>query len=505
VPTRQPIRHELGAAAAVGASKDAMAGFSRACRLVGMSELSLDLARRRNGLPASRLRGSLPKRVLTSGWTWVFVSALVIYTGALLWLFGDVARNLTTLSSQVTASLVRASLREAAWLALPTVLVWSVIFPLADRYRPQRLLVWFLSLGWGAAMAVFFSYYINSWAATHLGIEGTGDPSAGARAAIFVAPFVEEACKATVVFLIAIFARYRLFTRTSVIAIAGLSAAGFAFTENIVYYVRGIIYAALTPEAGDAKDAVAQMVALRGGWLAFGHPLFTTMTGIGIAVALHTRSKVVRVLAPLAGYATAAFLHMVFNSQATFADENDYGVIYFGVAVPVVLAAVAYVVRQILADGRRIESRLDDYVRLGWLLTSDPVVIARLRLRLWALLVAITWGGTRFVATLRLHNRLTELAFLRDGQVRGIYDRGAVSRERTLVEQAKALRPAAISDPRGMKLNLPRWRRRKPVKYGVPNYPGPTGSSGNWPVAVGSPQIDPGYPAVDPQWGPPRK
>ena len=46
-----------------------------------------------------------------------------------------------------------------------------------------------------------------------------------------MAPFVEEAAKATVLFLIAILARYRLTSQVSLIALAGLSGVGFAFTE----------------------------------------------------------------------------------------------------------------------------------------------------------------------------------------------------------------------------------------------------------------------------------
>ena len=42
----------------------------------------------------------------------------------------------------------------------------------------------------------------------------------------------------------------------------------------------------------------------------FGHPLFTAMTGIGLAVALRSKSKIVRIVAPLAGFCAAAFLHM---------------------------------------------------------------------------------------------------------------------------------------------------------------------------------------------------
>ena len=77
---------------------------------------------------------------------------------------------------------------------------------------------------------------------------------------------------------------------------------------------------------------------------------------------------------------------------------------------------------------------------------------------------------------------LTELAYLRDAEVRGIDGRSAITRERELVEKANTLRTSAISDPRGQKLNLPRWRRSKPVTYPVPSYPGPAGIGGNWPA-----------------------
>lgn len=428
------------------------------------------------GTPARR---SLPERVLKSGWTWLFLGALVVYAGTLAWLYADV---IGSMRASADAYVNPASIRQAAWLAVPTVAFWTVVFILTDRYRPQRFIVWFLTLGWGAAVAVFLSYHINTWAAGHLGIEGAGDPASGARAAIFVAPFVEEACKATVIFLIAIFARYRITSKVSAIVLAGLSAAGFAFTENIVYYARVIVFASTTIEAGDAEAALNQIVMLRGVYTAFGHPLFTMMTGIGIAVALRTHSKVVRVLAPLAGYCAAAFLHMLYNSQASMSDGNSQLMLYFLIALPMVLTAVVYVVRQVLAEGRRLRSRLYDYVQLGWLPTSDVDVFSRLRLRAWATIVAITRGWRCFVATVALQRTLTELAYLRDAEVRGIDGTTAIARERHLVEQANRLRSTAISDPRGQKLNLPRWRRAKPVTYPVPSYPGPAGIGGNWPA-----------------------
>ena len=418
------------------------------------------------------------ERVLKSGWTWLFIAALVVYTGALTWLYTDVVTQLKV-SADITVN--PASIRQAAALALPTVLFWTVVFGLTARYHPQRFIGWFVTLGWGAAIATVLAYNINDWAAGHLAVSGA-DPASGARVGVFVAPFVEEACKASVIFLIAIFARHRITSKVSAIVLAGLSAAGFAFTENILYYARVIVFASTTIEAGDADQALASIVMLRGVYTAFGHPLFTMMTGIGIAVALRTHSKVVRVLAPLAGYCAAAFLHMLFNSQVTVTDGSTQLILYFAVALPMVLSAVVYVVRQVLAEGRRLQARLNDYVQLGWLPPTDVIVFSRVRWRAWAPIVAVTRGWRCLLATLALQRTLTELAYLRDAEVRGIEGHLAITRERELVERANGLRATAISDPRGQKLNLPRWRRSKPVTYPVPSYPGPAGIGGNWPA-----------------------
>ncbi|MEE9965850.1 MAG: PrsW family intramembrane metalloprotease [Propionicimonas sp.] len=463
----------------------------------------VQVARRRNAIPASPAPGTLPlRRVLTSPWLWIAVGMLLVYTAALAWLFTDIVKNLSV--NEDTTGLNISAVQDAAWLAVPTVVFWSLVFLLVDRYRPQRLVVWLLALGWGGAMAVLISYYVNSWAAAHLGVQGAGDPASAARAAVFIAPFVEEAAKASVVFLLAIFFRYRLTSKLSTITLAGLSAAGFAFTENILYYARVIVYSSTTIQAGNADDALNSIVWLRGFWTSFAHPLFTVMTGIGIAVALRTHSKVVRVLAPLVGYLGAALLHMLYNSQATIAQGDSIYFLYFAVALPMLVGGGVYVVRQILAESRRVRSRLADYVQLGWLPPRDPEVMSRSRTRARAGAIAITRGWRCFVATIRLQRTLTELAYLRDGQVRGVLDAGSIPRERELVETANSLRATAIADPKGLKLNLPRWRRPKPVSYGAPNYPGPSGLAGSWPAPTSAFPNDFGPAAVKPNGGPPN-
>ncbi len=185
-----------------------------------------------------------------------------------------------------------------------------------DRFRPQRLWIWFMTLGWGACVATFVAAQVNSWAAGHLSILGDGDPASAARAAIYVAPWVEEACKGTVLFWLAILIRYQFVSRISGVVLAGLSGAGFAFVENILYYGRAYHYA--SQNIGVNPDQVLQQLfVLRGVKTFFGHPLFTSMTGIGLAIGIRSKSKVVRIVAPLAGYCAAAFLHMSFNTTAS--------------------------------------------------------------------------------------------------------------------------------------------------------------------------------------------
>ena len=152
----------------------------------------------------------------------------------------------------------------AAKYAAITAIPLSLLFLWADRFRPQRFWVWFMTIGWGACVATFISAQVNTWAAGHLSIVGDGDPASGARAAIYVAPFVEEATKATILFWLAILMRYQWVSRLSGIVLAGLSGAAFAFTENILYYGRAYRYAARTFGQVSPEEALEMTFKVRG-------------------------------------------------------------------------------------------------------------------------------------------------------------------------------------------------------------------------------------------------
>jgi RsiW-degrading membrane proteinase PrsW (M82 family) len=409
----------------------------------------------------------------------------------------------------------------AAKYAAITAIPLSLLFLWADRFRPQRFWVWLMTFGWGACVATFISAQVNTWAAAQLSIVGDGDPATGPRAAIYVAPFVEEAAKATVLFWLAILMRYQWVSRLSGIVLAGLAGAAFAFVENILYYGRAYRYAAQTFGEVPPLEALQSLFLLRGVMTFFGHPLFTAMTGIGLAVALRSKSKVVRVVAPLAGYCAAVFLHMAFNATASLVSGRNLLFIYLGVALPLVIGGIVFVVRQLFREGRLIRERLVDYVRLGWLPEGDPPALSRLRTRMRALWQAVFLGPESFFATVKVQRSLTELAYLRDAMARGLVDSIGMQREKLLLARVHELRSRAVIQP-AERAEYPALRRpallrrgaQAPLAYAPPSYPGPAGIGGNYPAPTAVPgvpvsatvplgQTATQYSEVDPNWKPP--
>jgi protease PrsW len=489
----------------------------------GRSPDALTRALRRNGIPRDPdLNHPLPKRLLKNKFFWLTVVMILVYATMLVLLYQQVVPD-RELPGGTLPGLGTEAIPIAVKYAAITAIPLSLLFLWADRFRPQRFWVWLMTFGWGACVATFISAQVNTWAAQHLSIIGDGDPATAARAAIYVAPFVEEASKATVLFWLAILMRYQWVSRLSGIVLAGLSGAAFAFTENILYYGRVYRYAARTFGEVPPLEALQNLFVMRGVITCFGHPLFTAMTGIGLAIALRSKSKIVRVVAPLAGFSVAAFLHMAFNTSASLFQGSSLLFIYLGVALPLVIGMIIFVVRQLYREGRLIRERLVDYVRVGWLPEADPQAMSRLRTRLRALWHAVFAGPETFVATIRMQRAITELAYLRDALTRGIIDDTGRVREKELLAKIRSIRRKAIIQPEGRAAypSLGRRRTSAIAAYPPPSYPGPAGLSGNYPALTafpaptGLPQGAPAtasvplghsatqYSEVDPTWKPP--
>lgn len=321
----------------------------------------------------------------------------------------------------------------AAILPVPVLIA---CFLWLDRYEPEPLKYLIFCFGWGAFVSTAASLNVNGLAADRF--EDWGLPDA--LVAVLVAPFIEELTKALGPILLLIFRRREFSGVTDGIVYCGLSAIGFAMVENI-FYIGGHGYAAGAEQYGRATGATLAFAIfiMRILLTGFAHPLFTSMTGVGLGIAARAADRRIRFLAPLAGLLLAMMLHGTWNLMPSLAVATGQGLIllygYIGVMVPIFLGMVGLAVWLRGWEGRLTERTLPDYVRAGWL--SPPEVAAlgslgrRHAARRWARRVA---GDAGLKAMRGYQFSATRLALLRDGMLRGL-DTKPAERARTAAEE----------------------------------------------------------------------
>ncbi len=193
-----------------------------------------------------------------------------------------------------------------------------------DRFEaePTRYLV--MAFLWGALIAVLIAMTLNTAGQLVLWGSIPADESL-ALTAVFVAPVVEEAAKGLLILLVWRFARREFDGVTDGMVYAGVTAAGFAFTENIQYLALAW--------AEHGQDGLTATFIGRCLLSPFAHPMFTICTGIGIGIAATSRKGWVRWVAPLTGYAIAVIAHAVWNLAAVSGGKGLFAV-YLVVEVP---------------------------------------------------------------------------------------------------------------------------------------------------------------------------
>ena len=214
---------------------------------------------------------------------------------------------------------------------------------------------------------------INSSAAL-IADEVLGRGSGDVVGAVAIAPIVEEAVKGVFLVGLLIFRRREFDGIVDGIVYAGLVAAGFAFTENILYFGRAFTEEGPVGQAG----GVFAVLVMRGVLSPFAHPLFTAMTGIGAGIASNSRNPVVRIVAVLIGYALAVTLHALWNGSASLQGGEAFIGVYAFIMVPLFLAMIAVVVWQRRREQRIVIEQLPGFAQAGWIAPSEIALLSSL-------------------------------------------------------------------------------------------------------------------------------
>ncbi|MEU6084192.1 PrsW family intramembrane metalloprotease [Streptomyces sp. NPDC047108] len=348
--------------------------------------------------------------------------------------------TLLALCGLVILALVREQTGTEGFLAglglavLPVPLMIAA-FRWIDRVEPEPWRNLAFAFAWGACaatlMAIIANGFATEWIATR--VEPSSPTEAQTWGATVIAPVVEESAKGAALLLLFVFRRRDFDGIVDGVVIAGITATGFAFTENILYL--GNAFGEDQALGSSGISVTAATFFIRIVMSPFAHPLFTALTGIGFGIAaLATpRQRARRVLVPLAGLLTAIVLHAVWNGSATVGGLGFIAV-YGMFMVPVFGLLIWLVVWSRGSELKTVRAQLPAYVAAGWLMPPEPQALASMRARSLARSVARRHHGKDAArAVAEYESFATTLAFLRQRAHRGTAGADFVAREQELL------------------------------------------------------------------------
>jgi RsiW-degrading membrane proteinase PrsW (M82 family) len=300
-------------------------------------------------------------------------------------------------------------------LAFVPVLPVLSTFLWVDRYEPEPRGYIVFSLVWGASVAALLALLVNKASITLLSASGGREV-----AAVWVAPWFEEAAKGAAVVLVLLLRRREFDGVVDGIVMAGLSGLGFAFMENILYFGRAFTTGKADHGPIGGIFLVGVVFTLRAVFAPFAHPMFTAAFGVGLGLAAQAARPWQRVVAPALGFLTAVVLHAAWNLSVV-SGLRGFVTAYIVVMVPVFLAFVGLVLWARRREQGIIARQLPAYAAAGWLTAGEVPTLASLAARQRMRLLAGRTGGRRAATAAKAYQHVaTELAFLRHRASRGM-------------------------------------------------------------------------------------
>jgi len=211
----------------------------------------------------------------------------------------------------VASVFFRALFLSSLLALVPIAVLWFL-----DRRERERPWLFAVAFFWGACIATalalpfntVFSLIVDAWVAQHPVITQVLGPDAATMlSAPISAPIVEELVKALGVLAIFWLLRPEFDNMRDGFVYGALVGLGFTWFEAPLYVAQGY-----------AEFGVAPWGAQLGWRYALfgfgGHAMFTGIFGIFLGVAVQTRRRWLRILAPIAGFVLALAAHFLNNA-----------------------------------------------------------------------------------------------------------------------------------------------------------------------------------------------
>jgi RsiW-degrading membrane proteinase PrsW (M82 family) len=309
----------------------------------------------------------------------------------------------------------------AATLPVPLYLVLVLWI---DRYESEPPWLLALTFFWGALVAVFIAFVLNTASGITVAAITDSMKAAETFAAVISAPIVEESAKSIILFIVFFWKRDEFDGVIDGIVYAAMVGLGFAMTENIQYYGKAMLE--------NGGSGLSGVFIIRGMFAPFSHPLFTSLTGIGLGIARQSRNTFVKLVTPIVGLLAAICMHSIWNGSAAVFGGPIFLLTYILLMVPAFFIMLVVIFLALRREGQIVREFLLTEFQAGLFTTQEYNQLCTIRGRMGASFNAFSKGGLSHWRACREFNQMaSELAFHRSRVARGILTRNAREREAT--------------------------------------------------------------------------
>lgn len=331
---------------------------------------------------------------------------------------------------------------DAIIMAFPALVPLGIVLTVVwwlDRWEPEPFPLMLLALLYGSGASILGTLLTGNFmlqVATAV-LRARGDVNG--YAVVVQGPVIEEVIKCLGILLILLIARRELGGPVDGFIYAALIGAGFAFTENIVYFANH----------GGTQLEFVWLLVVRGILSPFAHVLFTGLAGMAVGWAARRGGRARIASAFMLGLAAAILSHAFWNGGSVMVlpllgldPREPFGwiVFYALTQVPVFLLLARVLLWLVDRDRLMTRHRLEEYRDAGWFTENEITIITDWDARVRALRWSRAHGPEAERAVEGFIQDATRLAFAREHASIDKRDPDRRTVERALLEEVRERR-----------------------------------------------------------------
>ena len=186
------------------------------------------------------------------------------------------------------------------------MLLYAWILYLLDRYEKEPIKILLGVFFWGAIFAAGAAFLINTASSMGVYLITQSEYATQITISTMIAPAVEETLKGMAVLVVYLIYRSEFDSPLDGLVYGGITALGFAATENI-WYIHKLGF------VENGWQGLLDLAVIRVFLVGWQHPFYTSFTGLGFAFARYSKSQLWKWISPILGWSVAVLTHFMHN------------------------------------------------------------------------------------------------------------------------------------------------------------------------------------------------